>query len=41
MGLDLMIHGGHELPPKMLELANTVKEAMVQMIEKGAAGDDD
>jgi len=41
MGLDLMIHGGHELPPKMLELANTVKEAMVQMIEKGASGDDD
>ena len=41
MGLDLMIHGGHELPPKMLELANTVKEAMVDMITKGASGDDD
>jgi len=40
MGLDLMIHGGHELPPKMLELANTVKEAMVDMITKGAAGED-
>ncbi len=39
MGLDLMIHGGHELPPKLLELATTVKEAMEQMIEKGAAGE--
>jgi len=41
MGLDLMIHGGHELPPKMLELANTVKEAMVDMITKGASGEED
>jgi len=41
MGLDLMIHGGHELPPKMLELAGTVKEAMVDMITKGASGDED
>lgn len=39
MGLDLMIHGGYELPPKLLELATTVKEAMEQMIEKGAAGE--
>lgn len=39
MGLDLMIHGGHKLPPKLLELAETVKEAMEQMIEKGAAGE--
>ncbi len=41
MGLDLMIHGGHTLPPKLLELATTVKEAMVKMIEKGAAGEND
>ena len=40
MGLDLMIHGGHELPAKMLELAETVKEAMVDMITKGALGED-
>jgi len=40
MGLDLMIHGGHELPAKMLELAETVKEAMVDMITKGASGED-
>ncbi len=40
MNLDMMIHGGHVLPPKLLEYANTVKEAMNQMIEKGAAGED-
>ncbi len=41
MNLDMMIHGGHTLPPKLLEYANTVKEAMEQMIEKGAAGEED
>ncbi len=40
MDLDMMIHGGHVLPPKLLEYANTVKEAMEQMIEKGAAGEE-
>jgi uncharacterized protein (DUF302 family) len=40
MGLDLMIHGGHELPAEMLDLANTVKEAMEQMITQGAANDE-
>jgi len=39
MSLDLMIHGGHTLPPELLEYANTVKESMEQMIEKGAAGE--
>ena len=40
MALDMMIHGGHTLPPELLEYATTVKEAMEQMIEKGAAGED-
>jgi len=40
MALDMMIHGGHTLPPELLEYANTVKEAMEQMIEKGAAGEE-
>jgi len=40
MALDMMIHGGYTLPPELLEYANTVKEAMEQMIEKGAAGED-
>jgi len=36
MGLELMINGGHTLPPKMLEL----KKGMYTMMEKGAAGED-
>lgn len=39
MALDMMIHGGHTLPPKLLEHATNVKDAMVAMIEKGAAGE--
>jgi len=40
MGLELMINGGHTLPPEMLELANEVKKGMYTMMEKGAAGED-
>jgi len=40
MSLDLMIHGGHQLPPKLLDLATNVKTAMEAMITKGAAGED-
>lgn len=40
MSLDLMIHGGHKLPPKLLDLATNVKTAMEAMITKGAAGED-
>jgi len=39
MALDMMIHGGHTLPPKLLEHATNVKDAMVAMIEKAAAGE--
>ncbi|SFV54052.1 hypothetical protein MNB_SV-14-1705 [hydrothermal vent metagenome] len=39
MNLDMMIHGGHTLPPKLLEYANNVKDAMVKMITDGAAGE--
>jgi len=39
MALDMMIHGGHVLPKELLEHANNVKDAMVGMIEKGAAGE--
>jgi hypothetical protein len=39
MNLDMMIHGGHTLPPELLEYANNVKDAMVKMLEKGAAGE--
>lgn len=40
MGMELMINGGHTLPPEMLELANEVKKGMYTMMEKGAAGED-
>jgi len=39
MSLDMMIHGGHVLPADLLEHANNVRDAMVGMIEKGAAGE--
>ena len=39
MALDMMIHGGHVLPKELLGHANNVKDAMVGMIEKGAAGE--
>ena len=38
MNLDMMIHGGHTVSAELLEYANTIKEAMEQMIEKGALG---
>ncbi len=40
MGMELMINGGHTLPPEMLELANEVRKGMYTMMEKGAAGED-
>ena len=39
MSLDLMIHGGKPLPKKLLSYANEVRDAMVEMITKGASGD--
>jgi len=39
MNLDMMIHGGHTLPPELAKYANDVKDAMNGMIEKGAAGE--
>ncbi len=39
MNLDMMIHGGHTLPPELAKYANDVKAAMIGMLEKGAAGE--
>ena len=39
MALEMIISGGHTLPPELLEHASNVKDAMVSMIEKGAAGE--
>jgi len=41
MGLDLMIHGGHELPEELLKYATDVKNAMEEMITKGAVAADE
>lgn len=40
MGLELMIHGGHTLPPELLKLANEVKTGMYAMMNKAASGDE-
>jgi len=40
MNLDLMIHGGKKLPPKLLELAMEVNAGMMGMFEQGAAGEE-
>lgn len=36
MSMELMINGGHTLPPEMLALANKVRKGMYTMMEKGA-----
>jgi len=41
MGMELMINGGHELPPEMLKLANEVRQGMYKMMEAGAAAGED
>ncbi len=40
MNLDLMIHGGKKLPPKLRELAMEVNAGMMGMFESGAAGEE-
>ena len=40
MSMELMINGGHRLPPKLLELANEVRTGMYTMMEKAAKGED-
>jgi len=39
MSLEMMIHGGHVLPDELLKYATDVSNAMVGMIEQGAAGE--
>jgi len=40
MNLDMMIHGGHVLPPELLEYAMEVKTGMMRMLEEGAANEE-
>ncbi len=39
LDMDLMIHGGHPLPPKMLKYGNHVKKILYTMMDKAANGD--
>ncbi len=39
MNMDMMIHGGTELPDELYEEASKVKEIMLDIMNRGAAGD--
>ena len=39
LDLDMMIHGGAPLPPKMLEYGNKVKNTIYTMMDKAASGE--
>ena len=39
LDLDMMIHGGKKLPPKMLKYGNQVKKTIYTMMEKAAHRD--
>jgi len=39
MNLDLVIHGGHPLPPEMLKQAEAVRTAMTEIPSRAAEGD--
>ena len=39
LNMDMMIHGGTELPADLYEEANQVKEIMLDIMNRGAAGD--
>jgi len=34
-----MIHGGSELPPELLKEANNVKDIMLDIMQRGGAGE--
>ncbi len=39
MNMDMILHGGETLPPELFEKASRVKETILAIMEKGAAGD--
>ncbi len=39
LNMDMMIHGGTRLPDELFEEANTVKEVILDIMNRGAAGD--
>ena len=41
MAMELLISGGHTLPPELFKLANEVRTGMYTMMDKAAAGEDE
>lgn len=39
MNMDMILHGGETLPPELFKKASRVKETILAVMEKGAAGD--
>lgn len=39
LNMDMMIHGGKELPPELFEDANDVKETILDIMNRGATGE--
>jgi uncharacterized protein (DUF302 family) len=39
LNMDMMIHGGTALPPDLFEEANTIKEVILDIMNRGAAGE--
>lgn len=39
MNMDMILHGGESLPPELFKKASRVKEMILAIMEKGAAGD--
>jgi uncharacterized protein (DUF302 family) len=39
LNMDMMIHGGESLPPELFEEANSIKETILDIMNRGAEGD--
>jgi uncharacterized protein (DUF302 family) len=39
LNMDMMIHGGESLPPELFEEANTIKETILDIMNRGAEGE--
>lgn len=39
LNMDMMIHGGKELPPELFEEANQVKDVILDIMNRGASGE--
>jgi len=39
LNMDMMIHGGESLPPELFDEANSIKETILDIMNRGAAGE--